>query len=381
MKITQKPILHASWIDRNALEIVKILQRKGFVSYLVGGCVRDLLCGIHPKDYDIATSASPNEVKRAVPYSYIIGKRFRLVLVKRGQTQFEVATFRRTGTAEEYAEQAAEETPLIGDNFFGTPEEDALRRDFTINGLFYDPINDKLIDYSSGLIDIENRILRMIGDPVVRIKEDPIRSLRALRLAHKLNFRLDSELRGAIFSCADEMKKSIMPRRREEYIKIMRLDNPLFAWIELWDLGLLQILIPSMKTIFESNDALEIFSYYMNRMLDLDFDTTNPVELFAPFIMGVKKALEEIGVSSAKTAEFLENLMKNEIGLFKAEQSEIIASIESRGVLKQTDSFVRRGPRRQKALLQSSVLPLALRLSILDYQLTPAEISFWHKQM
>ena len=169
LEIKQKPHLHASWIDPDAIEIVERLQRAGFTSYLVGGCVRDLLAGIHPKDYDIATNALPNEVKKKVWGSYVIGRRFRLVLVKRGEQQYEVATFRRSSKPEDFSE--GEEQP-VGDNFFGTPEEDALRRDFTINALFYDPIKDELIDYAKGLADIESCTLRMIGDPKTRILED-----------------------------------------------------------------------------------------------------------------------------------------------------------------------------------------------------------------
>ena len=177
LEIKQKPHLHASWIDPDAVEIVERLQKAGFTTYLVGGCVRDLLVGIHPKDYDIATNALPNEVKRKVWGSYVIGRRFRLVLVKRGEQQFEVATFRRGSKPEDFTE--GEDQP-VGDNFFGTPEEDALRRDFTINALFYDPIKNELIDYAKAMADIEATTLRMIGDPKTRIIEDPIRSLRAV---------------------------------------------------------------------------------------------------------------------------------------------------------------------------------------------------------
>ena len=175
MEIKQKPTLHASWIDPDAKEIVRLLQREGFTTYLVGGCVRDLLVGIHPKDFDIATSAEPNQIKRKIRGAYVIGRRFRLVLVKRGLQQYEVATFRRSMSEEDIEALAAtteedpEQTPspaVSGDNYFGTPEQDALRRDFTINALFYDPVKNELIDYANGLADIERRLLRMNVDPV-----------------------------------------------------------------------------------------------------------------------------------------------------------------------------------------------------------------------
>lgn len=206
MNPNPKPFLSPEWIDPQALEIVRRLQGRGHTAFLVGGCIRDLLCGVVPKDYDIGTTAEPNQVRRIVPGSYVIGRRFRLVLVKRGDHQFEVATFRRESAPEDTAE--GEEAP-VGDNLFGTPEEDARRRDFTANSLFYDPIKAELIDFCGGKQDIDQRILKMIGDPKVRITEDPIRTLRALRFAHKLHFRLDSDLRAAIQELGPEMFKAI----------------------------------------------------------------------------------------------------------------------------------------------------------------------------
>src|SRR5262249_29235348 len=143
--------------------------QRGFTTFLVGGCVRDLLLGKHPKDYDIATNARPQDVRRMIHNSFIIGKRFRLVLVKRGDVQYEVATFRRDLRPDENVE----ELPGGADNIFGTPEEDARRRDFTVNGLFYDPVQHKLFDYVEAAADLEHGVVRMIGDPDVRLAEDP----------------------------------------------------------------------------------------------------------------------------------------------------------------------------------------------------------------
>src|ERR1035437_4250249 len=145
MNVTPKPHLHQDWVDPHAVGIIRALQKKGFITYLVGGCVRDLLIGIHPKDFDIATTAKPDEVKRTIHRAYVIGKRFRLVLVRRDELQFEVATFRH-----ELREDESRIDLPAGDNIFGTAEEDAQRRDFTINGLFYDPIGDQLIDFAEG---------------------------------------------------------------------------------------------------------------------------------------------------------------------------------------------------------------------------------------
>ena len=131
-----QPHLHIDWIDSDAIDIIQRLQAKGHKTYLVGGCIRDLLAGLPPKDFDIATMAPPKDVKSCIPRSYIIGKRFRLVLVKRGSRQFEVATFRKNFSPEDFSAEEFPDGPPEGDNIFGTPEEDAQRRDFTINSLF-----------------------------------------------------------------------------------------------------------------------------------------------------------------------------------------------------------------------------------------------------
>ncbi|MCB0321333.1 MAG: poly(A) polymerase, partial [Bdellovibrionales bacterium] len=219
MNVTQKPCLHQEWINRDALEIVRTLQDRGFTTYLVGGCVRDLLLNKHPKDYDIATDARPGDVKRFIANSYIIGRRFRLVLVKRGSQQFEVATFRRDLKDDE----VLPEHISGGDNLFGSPEEDANRRDFTINGLMYDPIQDQLLDFCGGLADLEGKTVRMIGEPSQRLKEDPIRILRGIRLAHLIRFSLEPELRQAIQDNAAALLDTALPRRREEILKYLRI--------------------------------------------------------------------------------------------------------------------------------------------------------------
>jgi len=253
MQVTKKPRLHQDWIDPHAAGIIKALQRQNFTTYLVGGCVRDLLLGMAPKDFDIVTSARPDQVKRIIHKAYVIGKRFRLVLVKRDDQQFEVATFRRDVREDENAEELPS-----GDNIFGTPEEDAQRRDFTINSLFYDPVGDQLIDYANGLQDLEARLVRMIGDPNKRLLEDPIRILRALRLAHMVDFTLEEDLRRGMQVHASCLAASALPRRREEILKLLRLKDPGLAFIEAYDLGILHILA-LVPTPFASRAAAKNF--------------------------------------------------------------------------------------------------------------------------
>lgn len=374
MQVNSKPALHASWIDPRAREIIKRLQSKGFMAYLVGGCVRDLLVGIHPKDFDIATSARPNEVKKVVPGSYVIGRRFRLVLVKRADDQFEVATFRRASRPEDFVE--GEENPT-GDNFFGTAEEDALRRDFTINALFYDPIAEELIDYANAMQDIHSRTLKMIGNPSTRIIEDPIRSLRAIRFAHKLGFRIDADLRAAMAKHTIEVGAAILPRRREEYLKFLRLADPARAFLEMWDLGLIHTCLPSLVEIFEQTERLEIFLNYLRRKDEICWDQKQTALLYTPLVLAFEQALK----GTENFEEKRDRFFRDEVGLFKSEAEGIEYALQIRSKLHFVDSFQKRGSRRQAAFLAQPGLPLAFRVASFERELRPTDYWFWHERI
>jgi poly(A) polymerase len=382
VKLKQKPELHASWIDHSAKEIVRTLQKGGFTSYLVGGCVRDLLVGLHPKDYDIATNAEPNQVRKLIRGSYVIGKRFRLVLVKRGTQQFEVATFRREMTPEDLAEAQEDseesESPVrVGDNFFGTPEQDALRRDFTVNALFYDPIQDQLIDYAEALKDIEARCLRMIGDPATRIKEDPIRSLRAIRLAHKIGFQIEPGLRDAIKSEAAEVLRGVLPRRREEYLKFLRLKDPIPALNELYDLDLMKHILPTLHHLWENEQRREIFLHYIARGAEFCKDPSNALHVYLPLVLAVIRSLEGI-----PDEEFtVMKLLRDEFGMFKSEIAFLIASLEMAHNLPQVHSFMKRGARRRAGFLKNETLEPALLIAEKDYLLSGSTLAFWKAQL
>jgi len=370
MEHKQKPHLHATWIDRDAIGIVERLQKSGHMTYLVGGCVRDLLAGLHPKDFDIATNAQPNMVKKRVWGSYVIGRRFRLVLAKRGDQQYEIATFRRAGRPEDFVE--GEDAP-IGDNFFGTPEEDALRRDFTINALFYDPINDQLIDYAKGLPDIEAGIVRMIGDPKTRILEDSIRSLRAVRLSHKLRYTIESEFRAAIQETAAAVAQSALPRRREEYLKFLRLDHPLCALAEMFDLSLLQYLLPTLHALWQDPQQLETFIHYWHLGTRLQLDPKDPVDLYLPLVFAFSRACQNQSDLELQR----DNFMRDELGMFKAEMSEVMHILELSQSLPNVTAFRKRGQRRQQAFLNQYRLPQAITLAEIDFQLSPEDLNFW----
>ncbi len=374
VEIKQKPRLHATWIDRQAIEIVERLQKAGHMTYLVGGCVRDLLVGINPKDYDIATNALPNEVRKRVWGSYVIGRRFRLVLAKRGDQQFEIATFRRGSRPEDFMDE--EEQP-VGDNFFGTPEEDALRRDFTINALFYDPIEDELIDYAHGISDIEARMIRMIGDPKTRIIEDAIRSLRAVRLAHKLNFTIESTFRAAIKETSAEVAKSALPRRREEYLKFLRHNDHVPSLCELYDLNLMEHLLPSLKAVWDQLDQRDIFINYMHRMEEITWNNKNPIEIYLPVVLAFNSALQGDPLLENKRDKF----MKDELGMFKAETVEVLQIIEMAHSLPKIEAFKKRGLRRQASFLSQESLHYAIRIARMELSLPPEELSFWQNSL
>jgi poly(A) polymerase len=228
-------------IDPDALKVLYRLRQGEHVAYLVGGSVRDLLLSRRPKDFDIGTSAHPYQVKKLFRNCWIIGRRFRLAHVKFGTKVIEVATFRRqlqpgeeivqegVPAPVQHAEAEGERTgrapalPIAHhDNTFGTPEEDAFRRDFTINALFYDIATFSIIDYVSGMDDLRSGIVRSIGDPEVRFREDPVRMLRAIALAARLDFRVDPPILEAIRIHRHEIARSSAARLLEEYYKILR---------------------------------------------------------------------------------------------------------------------------------------------------------------
>ncbi len=236
-------------ISRNAVTVIQTLQRAGFTAYLVGGGVRDLLLGATPKDFDIATQATPEQVKRLFRSAMIIGRRFRIVHVRFGREIIEVTTFRghhSTSTGSRDAEQSASGL-LLRDNVFGDIESDALRRDFTINALYLDPTSGHLLDFTSGYDDLDRRTLRMIGDPASRYREDPVRMLRAVRFAAKLGFKLQQETEAPIYDLAPLLGEVPSARLFEEVLKLMLSGSAAESLEMLERLGLLQYLFPGMQ--------------------------------------------------------------------------------------------------------------------------------------
>jgi poly(A) polymerase len=247
-------------IDPDALKVLYRLREHKYTAYLVGGSVRDLSLGRRPKDFDIGTDAHPYQIKKLFRNCWIIGRRFRLAHVKFGQKTIEVATFRKHVPAaasdpplDEPVVVAASPEPegqstLQRDNTFGTPEEDAFRRDFTINGLFYDIATHSVIDYVGGLGDLERRVLRSIGDPRVRFVEDPVRMLRAAVLGARLGFDLDELVVEAIAEHRQLITVASPARMMEEYYKILRSGYAEASFRALSRLRLLELITPELAS-------------------------------------------------------------------------------------------------------------------------------------
>ncbi|MCH9634403.1 MAG: Poly(A) polymerase I [Chlamydiae bacterium] len=226
-------------IDPDALKVIHRLKKHDFSAYLVGGSVRDLLLGITPKDFDISTNAKPEEIKTLFRNCLLIGRRFRLAHIRFGPKVFEVSTFR--------SGDPKDDNFIVNDNEFGTEEQDAKRRDFTINGLLYDPEEHAIIDYVHGLKDVDSKLLRTIGDPVIRFKQDPIRMIRLLKFKARLNFDIEQETDNAIRSNIQEIKKSSPDRVLGEVFKMLETKATSSFFELLMDYGFIQILFPHLS--------------------------------------------------------------------------------------------------------------------------------------
>lgn len=241
-------------ISQSALQIVDRLEDAGFQAYLVGGCVRDLLVGGHPKDFDIATNATPEEVRNLFRRAHIIGRRFRIVHVRTGREITEVTTFRahhEGGSAVEAV--SSDQGMLLRDNVYGDIESDALRRDFTMNALYYSPNRGEITDFTTGMEDIQARQVKMIGDPVTRYQEDPVRMLRAVRLASKLGFDIEGETASAIFDLGHLLANVPPARLFDEGLKLFMSGHAAAVYPELRRFGLFSWLFPETGALLDAD--------------------------------------------------------------------------------------------------------------------------------
>lgn len=275
--------------DQHARDVVKTLQEKGFEAYIVGGGVRDQLLSLHPKDFDIVTNALPEQIKKLFNRAIIIGRRFRLVHVYFSRYEFvEVATFRREQTfmVKQIQSSVKKSGVVARDNVYGTIEEDAFRRDFTVNALYYDPTQQRIIDFNEAMQDVKNKVLRLIGKPSVRLREDPVRILRALRISNKIGFKVDEATLKAIPKFIPLLKDIAGGRLFDEYQKIFLHGDAMRNFNTLEEFGILPYLFPSLpETLKNEKSRLMITSALTNT--DLRYQagkTINPAFLISVFV-------------------------------------------------------------------------------------------------
>ena len=256
-------------INKFAISIIEDLHKNDFQAYLVGGCVRDLLCGIEPKDFDIATNATPNEIKKIFKASRIIGKRFKLVHIYNRSDLIEVATFRsgddRTNDGSLITDQSGK---ILRDNIWGTLEQDTFRRDFTINALYFCPITKKIEDHNNGIKHIHEKIIVSIGDPKKRFEEDPVRSLRAIRFSNKLQFKIDKSIKEAIYEKGHLLSNISNARLFDEFCKIFLngMAEKNFNKLSSFGLNKYLILTSPEKNEFTSRLIIEALRNTDNRL-------------------------------------------------------------------------------------------------------------------
>jgi len=235
-------------VSPNAVRVTKTLQDNGFKAFIVGGAVRDLLLGVKPKDFDVATNATPEQVKRLFRRAFIIGKRFQIVHVMFGQELIEVTTFRGASSD---GSPKDEHGRVLRDNTFGEQHEDAVRRDFTINAMYYDPATESVLDYHGGIDDIRAKTLRIIGEPEARFREDPVRMLRIVRFAAKLKFTIDPATRAPIPVMAALIDNVPAARVFDEMLKLLMSGHALACLQQLRKEGLHHGLLPLLDVVLE----------------------------------------------------------------------------------------------------------------------------------
>ncbi|MBE2897749.1 polynucleotide adenylyltransferase PcnB [Pasteurellaceae bacterium 20609_3] len=247
--------VHTKLVSHNALSVVTKLQRHGYEAYLVGGCLRDMLLERKPKDFDVATNASPEQIKRAFGRQCrLVGRRFRLAHIMCGREIIEVATFRgESETSDELQRKCNTDGMLLRDNVYGTLEDDAKRRDFTVNSLYYDPQRNEVLDYFNGVDDIRAGKLRLIGDPKVRYQEDPVRILRAVRFMAKLDMFLERESLEPIAHYAPLLRQIPSARLFDESLKLLQSGNGLKTYRLLREYDLVKYLFPTLVAYFTPN--------------------------------------------------------------------------------------------------------------------------------
>ena len=283
-----KEPINQELISKNVLAIINTLQANNFEAYIVGGAIRDILISLTPKDFDIATNAKPEEIRHLFKNSRIIGRRFRLVHIFFGRELIEVSTFRAKPEKVERLKNG-----ILKDNEYGTKEEDAVRRDFTCNALYFDPKRNKIFDFFNGIEDLKNRHLNMIGNAKIRLAEDPVRAIRAIRFSAKLGFEIDNKLKQQIIQVLPELKKIPYSRLFDEILKIFLTGYAENSFKLVNDYNLAKIFFPSLQS--GSKETISFIKRGLKKTDERIFlgKPINPGYLIAVFLWKDVKILQD----------------------------------------------------------------------------------------
>ena len=283
-----KEPINQELISKNVLAIINTLQANNFEAYIVGGAILDILISLTPKDFDIATNAKPEEIRHLFKNSRIIGRRFRLVHIFFGRELIEVSTFRAKPEKVERLKNG-----ILKDNEYGTKEEDAVRRDFTCNALYFDPKRNKIFDFFNGIEDLKNRHLNMIGNAKIRLAEDPVRAIRAIRFSAKLGFEIDNKLKQQIIQVLPELKKIPYSRLFDEILKIFLTGYAENSFKLVNDFNLAKIFFPSLQS--GSKETISFIKRGLKKTDERIFlgKPINPGYLIAVFLWKDVKILQD----------------------------------------------------------------------------------------
>ena len=286
-------------VSRHAIKVCEVLNQHGFKAYIVGGAVRDLIVGLVPKDFDVATNATPEQIRPLFRRARIIGRRFKLVHGVFGQEIIETSTFRAPADADADTDEHGR---IIRDNLYGTHEQDAARRDFTLNALYYDPLKEEVIDFHHGVNDLKKRKVSMIGEPTLRYREDPVRMLRAVRFCSKL----DGQIAPATLSPIRELSSLLanVPSARlfDEVLKLLTCGRAMQCLQQAKELGLLHHLLPQVETLMADPEGAAFIDRALNRT-DARIHagkSTSPSYLFASLLWLIVKQRWQTYVSAGE---------------------------------------------------------------------------------
>lgn len=363
------------FLDRDAIRVVNTIHKAGFEVYLVGGCVRDLLLGLEPKDFDIATDAKPEQVHKLFKRSRLIGRRFRLVHVMFSARKFiEVATF-RSGKV-----QTAKSGVIVRDNCYGTLEDDVVRRDFNINALYYDVHKHEVIDYVGGLKDLSAKEIHIIGDAKLRFEEDPVRMIRAIRFQSKLGAKISDEIKTCILNQASLLSNISPARLYEECIKLFHNEYSFEVYEQLEKFGLLKYLFKQTH----KNDFIKKALLNTSARIKQNKPVT-PVFLFAVFLWQAQNERFEIIKKEQKSFYLAMNQASEEVIINQIKQVSMPKWLSARikDIWMMQSKLERKHPKKVDELLKNPRFRMAYDFLLLRSQSINPELSktatFWTK--